>query len=62
MLVSAAQASYPASEQAIWCTMQPDRCDLTGVIVKRILVAYKFDVHPTLIHLIQNVSSFRYSV
>ena len=44
LLVSAARASYPAPGQAIWShDAQPDRCHLSSVIVKMILITYKFD-------------------
>ena len=37
-----------APEQASWCTMRkPDRCHLSGITMKMILVVYKFDAHPT---------------
>jgi putative transposase len=48
MLVRARQASYPVPEQGhLMHDAQPDMCDLSSVIVKMILVTYKFDVHAT---------------
>ena len=47
MLVSTAQVIYPVPEQVICSTMhnQTGR-NLSSVIVKMILVTYKFDAHP----------------